>query len=372
MRISAILTAVTIAACCHAQPATEPPQIPLCMIGDSITWAGQGDWWRRHLIERVPTLAFVGTHSARFGYSHAGEGGDSTTRVLRRLPDIPDCANYHLMIGINDSSAAKSAEDVDEVAPGTAERIVEIVEGLLAKPSCERVFLASILPAHTDNPFRDAAGSRTNDLLRAQLEGGALDDERIVWVEYERPIRAMDGWEPLMRLHPTPDGYALIADLTAAAIRDEFGLSDDIEAPRVSPGCGVRVVNLWDAEAARTTQPIIAGWYTLSVDVEAIERDAPRVTLASAEEVELPLAETFELPEDCAGERVSFELWTGAERYHYTRSVLRMEVEGARVARVLLEKKRPGGEPSAWGEGSYLDVTTPPAPGELIECPGQQ
>ena len=27
---------------CHAQSCSDPPQIPLCMIGDSITWAGEG------------------------------------------------------------------------------------------------------------------------------------------------------------------------------------------------------------------------------------------------------------------------------------------------------------------------------------------
>jgi lysophospholipase L1-like esterase len=338
------------------------------MIGDSITWAGQGDWWRRHLIERVPTLAFVGTHSARFGYSHAGEGGDSTTRVLRRLEDIPDCANYHLMIGINDSSAAKSAGRVDEVAEGTADRIMQIVEELLAKPSCERVFLASILPAHTDNPFRDAAGSRTNELLRRELRGGALDGERIVWVEYERPIRAMDGWEPLMKLHPTPDGYAVIADITAAALREELGLSEEIATPEPLPGCGVRVVNLWDPATKRTTRPIIAGWYTLSLDVTALDGDAPTVTILSAEDVEEPLKREFALPDGCVGGRVSFEFFTGAERYGYTRSVLGIETDGGQIARVLLEKKRPGDVASTWGEGSYLDVTTAPAPGELLEC----
>ena len=373
----AIVTLILIAACAgsaqhDAQPASEPPQIPLCMIGDSITWAGQGDWWRRHLIAEIPTLAFIGTHSARFGYSHAGEGGDSTGRVLGRIDDIPDCANYHLMIGINDSSAAKSADQVDAVAEGTAGRIIEIVEGLLAKPSCERVFLASIMPAHTDNPFRDAAGSRTNELLRAELDGGALDNERIVWVEYEEPIRAIDGWEPLIQLHPTPDGYAIVAGITASAIRDEFGLPEEIETPEPLPGCGVRVVNLWDADAERTTQPIIAGWYTLSFDVDAIGGEAPTVTLRSDEDVEEPLNRTFELPADCIGTRVSFEVYTGAERYGYTRSHLTVEADGAEISRVLFEKKRPGGEPSVWGQGSYIDGTTPPALGELIECPEER
>ena len=74
--------------------ASAPAQIPICMIGDSITWAGNGDYWRKYMIERIPSLAFIGTHTAVLGYSHAGEGGNSTEAVLKRMKDIPDCPYY--------------------------------------------------------------------------------------------------------------------------------------------------------------------------------------------------------------------------------------------------------------------------------------
>lgn len=76
------ITEIIVGVLAHAQ-ATTPPQVPLCMIGDSITWAGDGDYWRQYLVEQMPTLAFVGTHSAVLGYSHAGEGGNSTVQVRK-------------------------------------------------------------------------------------------------------------------------------------------------------------------------------------------------------------------------------------------------------------------------------------------------
>ena len=93
-------------------PAPEPKdvagkQIELCMIGDSITWAGKGDCYRKELVKRIPELAFVGTHTAMYGYSHAGEGGNTTFKVLERLDDpdrVPASRYYHLLIGVNDSS----------------------------------------------------------------------------------------------------------------------------------------------------------------------------------------------------------------------------------------------------------------------------
>ena len=379
MRIAIVMIALSISACCHAQPAdqpepaTDPPQVPLCMIGDSITWAGEGDTWRRNLIELIPTLAFVGTHTAKFGYSHAGEGGNSTPAIIARLDDIPDCANYHLMVGINDSAGATAAEEVERVSARTAGRIIEIVQGLLTKPSCERVFLASILPGWQEaKPFRDVAGSRTNELLRVELEGGALDDERIIWVEYEHRIRPMEGWQPLMNIHPSIEGYGIIAGITAEAIREALELPEEIAPPVPAPGAGVRIDNLWDAEAGQTTVPIIAGWYTLSFDVEEVEGDAAALVLHSVEDVKKPMEQRLEIAADDAGKRVTRNFFSGYEGYQYTRSTLRMELEGARISRVLLEKTRPGGEASVYRVGSYIDATTPPAPGELIECPEEE
>lgn len=352
------------------EPPTMPPQVPLCMIGDSITWSGDGDYWRHYLLTHLPNLAFVGTHSAVLGYSHAGEGGNRTGQVLERLAAIPDCPYYHLLIGTNDNNSAKTEAEVERVAAGTAERIVQIVYGLLAKPSVQRVFLASVLPCETDNPFRDRANAAVNALLRPKL-AETFPGGKVVWVEYEQPVRATSGWGPMIRLHPTKEGYQLLAKLLADALRAELKLPAELTAPRTRPGCGVRITNLWAGEGhGRTTEPVIAGWYTLSFDLVEVAPEGGKLVLrGEGAAPNMRLEQTWQLTADQVGKRQVVQFFTGYAGYGYTTSVLTGEAAGCTVQRVLLEKRRPSGLASVYGTGSYLDTTTPPAPGELIESP---
>lgn len=359
-----------LAALAHADDAaptpTEPPQIPLCMIGDSITWAGDGDYWRKHLLDMLPRLAFVGTHSAVLGYSHAGEGGNGTARILARMDDIPDCPYYSLMIGTNDNSV-KDANLVQERSQQTAERIQQIVEALLAKPSVKLVFLSSIAPCFTDNPLRDQTNSATNVILREKMQT-VFAGKNVVWVEYEHPIRAIEGWEPLIKLHPTKDGYRILARVLADAIIDALEIEDPLTVPAPHEGGGVRVENLWDAETGQTTVPIIAGWYTLSFDLKAVTGEKATITVRSVDrDTEKHLNQVFEMKPEQAGQRVQLDFMTGYEGYQYTRSQLEIAVEGCEIDRVLLEKKRPSAKASEYGVGSYIDTSQPPALGELVE-----
>ena len=359
-----------LAALAHADDAapapTEPPQIPLCMIGDSITWSGDGDYWRKHLLDMLPRLAFVGTHSAVLGYSHAGEGGNGTARILARMDDIPDCPYYSLMIGTNDNSV-KDANLVQERSQATAERIQQIVEALLAKPSVQLVFLSSIAPCFTDNPLRDQTNSATNVILREKMQT-VFAGTNVVWVEYEHPIRAIEGWEPLIKLHPTKDGYKILARILADAIIDALDIEDPLTVPAPQEGGGVRVENLWDAETGQTTVPIIAGWYMLSFDLKAVAGEKATVTVRSVvRDTEKHLNQVFEVKPAQAGQRVQFDFMTGYEGYQYTRSQLEIAVEGCEIDRVLLEKRRPSAKASEYGVGSYIDTSQPPAPGELVE-----
>jgi len=346
-----------------AQAATEPPQVPLCMIGDSITWAQEGDWWRSYLLEQIPTLAFVGTHTAVLGYSHAGEGGNSTTAVLKRLDDIPACANYHLLIGTNDGAGNTEEEQIAR-AQACADRIVQIVQGLLAKPGTAKVFLGSILPCDTDKPTRDETNSRVNAILRPQI-GTLFPDGRVVWVEYEHPIRAIRNWGPIIKLHPTKVGYRLLATILAQALRAELGLAERLEAPKPAEGAGVRVVNLWQGDA--TIQPIIAGWYTMSFDVKAAEEGATITLTGEGTDPKKTMVQSLKLTPDQVGQRVTWNLMTGYAGYGYTTGVIRMTTERCSVERVQFEKRRPSGLASAYAEGTSLDRTSPISPGELVE-----
>ncbi|MFP3903408.1 MAG: SGNH/GDSL hydrolase family protein [Armatimonadota bacterium] len=363
-----IFALIPLVLCAHAQQSpTSPPQIPFCMIGDSITRAGVADYWREYLLEEIPTMAYVGTHSASLGYSHAGEGGDSTHRVLGRIDDIPDCPYYHLLIGTNDDNAAKEGAQVEKVAQRTSGRIIEIVNGLLQKPSMNKVFLASVLPCATDNPFRDKTNSRVNQILKEQFDE-LWPDGRVAWVEYEEPIRATEQWEPKIRLHPTREGYRLLAEILADTLREKLNLPEEIAAPEPKDGTGVGVVNLWEGDAdGHTTAPVLADFYTISFDAIGVGEDGGTVTVRSQDgDLDYPLQKSFDVPADAADSRLDFTFFTGHERRTYTRSVWEFDVEGCTIDRILIEKKRPNAVPSVYGTGTYVDYQTPPAPGELV------
>lgn len=345
---------------------TTPPQIPLCMIGDSITWWRHGDSWRQYLLDRIPALAFVGTHTAVLGYSHAGEGGNSIDQIIARMADIPDCPHYHLLIGTNNNNIAK-IEELEPRSQRAAQKIEEAVNLLLQKPSVRKVFLGSILPCDTKNPLRDQTNAATNAILRQRFAEGAFPADKVVWVEYENPVRAWPGWEPKIELHPLKEGYEFLADILAEAIRRE--LAPPAEAPVPKPGSGVRVHNLWDPAAGETRVPVIAGWYTVSCDVIRITGPDPKIVVRSATAqgqgaMNLPQAVTPP-PE---GQRVVFRFYTREEGSKaYLRDFLKIEAESCEIDRILFEKMRPGERVSVFGEGTYIDRATPPAPGELLE-----
>jgi len=340
---------------------TPTSQIALCMVGDSITWAGEGDYWRKYLLDKLPALAFVGTHSGVLGYSHAGEGGNSTRAILKRIVDIPDCPYYSLLIGTNDNNI-KDERLIPQHSVATAQRIRAIVDGLLAKPSVRKVFLGSILPCHTENPIRDKANLATNVVLRREALA-ELPRDKVVWVEYEQPIRATEDWEPMMRLHPTKDGYKLIASILADTIAQALGTQN----PSAAPGGGVPVENLWSEDLRRTERPIVAGWYTLSLRLLQVTGGAPAIILRSADlSAGTPLTKQFPIQARTADRRIAINVFTGYEGYGYTRSALTVDTRDCEVTDVLFEKRRPSGKASAYGRGAYVDATTPACPGELL------
>ncbi|MCF6175927.1 MAG: GDSL-type esterase/lipase family protein [Victivallaceae bacterium] len=336
-------------------------QLPLCMIGDSITWSGKGDYWRKELLKRMPNVAFIGTHTAVLGYSHAGEGGDSTGRVLNRIKALPDCPYYSLLIGTN-NNGVKTKELVKPKAKETAQNIIRIVNALLKKNGVKKVFLSSILPCSTKNPLRDECNSATNKILRAQFST-AFPAGNVVWVEYEKPLRKIDGWEKKIRLHPSKAGYALIADIMAKTICSSLDVKPNqlLTKPANS---GVRVVNLMKDDLT-TGAPVIAGWYTLSFKVTAITGDYPEVILQSTDSGKR-FSFKLVIPVK-TGKRISKNFFTKYERYGYSRVAMKLQAVNCKISAVLLEKSRPSMKPSVYGKGAYIDTVSPTAPGELLE-----
>ena len=69
------------------------------------------------------------------------------------------------------------------------------------------------------------------------------------------------------------------------------------------------------------------------------------------------------------GQRLTWNFFTEYAGYGYATALLKLRAEGCTVDRILLEKRRPSGQASVYGTGSYLDTTSPIAPGELVERP---
>lgn len=336
--------------------ASNPQQIQLCMVGDSITWAEYGDYWRKYMLEHLPRLAFVGNHTGLLGYSHEGEGGNNTTMVLERISRIPACHYYHLHIGTNDNSLSGdewTGERLEKHIAEVAARIFRIVELLLLKPAAQKVFLGTIMPCHTDNPRRDAVNSCVNAILRIAFRT-KFPEGRVVLIDYENAIRPDPGWEPLMRLHPTRQGYKMVAAITVEAIIEALGINDPQTVPVPRPGSGVKLINLWDQQNGRTRDKIIAGWYTFSFDAEQCSPVPPRIRLCGdSTQVKFHFDQNFYplLYHD----RWYFNFFTGYEGYEYNMNILQAESSGGPLQRILLEKNRPAARPSVFGEGTYAD-----------------
>ncbi len=332
-------------------------QIPLCMIGDSITWAEYGDHWRKELLKHISNLAFIGSHSACFGYSHAGEGGNNTSQVLARMNEIPDCPNYNLLIGTNNNNVQKQ-EKVIPQAQATAKAIIEIVYELLAKANTEKVFLSSLMPCCTDNPFRDICNHETNKILRGKFME-VFPADKVIWVEYEKPVRKIANWEKIILLHPTPEGYAEIAKITAKAIVEKL----NSEPLKKADNTGVRVVNLMGDDNI-TKCSIIPGWYTLSFNIDG---ENPEIRLQGKDQT---LETPFNMPltAKAGKKRICKRFFTEAAGYGYTPDYLVLETKNCTVSEVLLEKMRPSRQASVYENAeSYIDTVSPFSEGELLE-----
>lgn len=260
----------------------------------------------------------------------------------------------------NDSECQQRAEQ-------TAERIQQIISGLLNKNGVKKIFLCSILPCSTSNLLRDKTNSLTNIILRDKMEI-VFPKDKVVWVEFENPIRKIEDWESKMRLHPTIEGYKIIAEIHAEKIVEELKITDPLREIVLSPDGGVKINNLWDKKGEKTFGPIIAGWYTLSFKINKIKGENPKIKVVSCDPASKDsFNKIFEISSSSEGQRTSVNFFTGYEGYGYTRSDLKLEPVDCEIAEVLFEKSRPSQQASIYGEGVYLDNKSKALPGELIE-----
>ena len=354
-------------------PVLAGKQLELCMIGDSVTWAGEGDYFRYCLLKEIPELAFIGTHSAALGYSHAGEGGNTTTSVLKRIWNtvrIPDAPYYHLLIGINDCASARKEEQIASVSAGIYSNMKRIIKELLARPGTRKVFLATSLPGpfqagkEKEQTLRDKTGSTVNSMIRAG-SGSDFPSDKVILIDYETPLRKeKEKWHLKMNgAHPTRIGYRRLAAIAAPILRREM------KASPVEHGkqhFGVRIINLWKDENA-LSEPLIPGWYVLSFDIAQTD-GILKILLKSAGTFPQRYRLSKEITcREAAGIRVQYTFMTGYEGYSYLIAPAMLEVTGGKISRIQLEKMRPSGKASIYGKGTFIDTESPVCLGEKLQ-----
>ena len=336
-------------------------QIDFCMIGDSITWWGEGDAFRLELLKHIPELAFVGTHSAKYGFSHAGEGGNTTKSVLARLNDekrVPRARYYHLLIGINDCGSVRAENQISSRARQVADNIKKILDDLSSRTYTEKVFLGTILPCSPDTKttvegvkryaLRDAAGSAVNKLLRKEI---AKYGDKVVLIEYENVLRQLPECKKIIRLHPTQAGYKKIAEIAAPVIK-KHTIPKSVNAAKK----GVSITNLWNSSTS-SSLALIPGWYTLSFVIENCSTDKTVVTIKNINAAKNNIRRTLQIRK---GKRVWLNVYTAIY------APLAFEAKNIAVKDVMLEKMRPSKQPSRYGTGSFVDTVSAVHPGEVI------
>ena len=345
-------------------------QIELCMIGDSITWWNMGDCFRVEALKALPNLAFIGTHTGRYGYSHAGEGGDNVRWGLKkRINDkirVPDARYYHLLMGVNDSAITRKDEDIAKNARLIADALKERVSVLLDRPTAEKVFLGTIFPCvHDHHPkesdemkeryrLRDLTASKVNEYLRAEVPAEFKD--KVVLVEYEKVLRPREDWKKIIRLHPTPAGYAVVGPILAEYVK-KYAVPENKPLKKF----GVEVTNLWDQEK-NTMKPILQGWYLMSFDVKEVVNGKISFKIQMVSEPQKgskPYEKHVSIPAK-AGDRVTVE-FEGRNAL-----VVQLEVQDlqGKMDRILVEKMRPSKKASIYGTGTYVDAESPMSLGE--------
>ena len=340
------------------------------MIGDSVTWAQAGDYFRDEMLKLMPELSFVGTHTGALGYSHAGEGGDNTRRVLSRIADpvrIPDAPYYHLLIGVNDAGGAKIDAKSDSIANATVERISKIVAELLKKKGVRKVFLGSILPSpfgpNGESTVRERTASLINTKLRAQFKQ-LFPAGKVVWIEYEKPLRAnLEVWkkrENLRGAHPTAKGYKMVAALAVPVLKKEMAPEKKSAA---KGAIGVEVVNLWD-DQKQCSFPLLPGWYTLSMELDQCS-EAAFTLYSTSPKVKACFKKEFSL-KGKPGSRVEMNFMTGYQGYGYDRAPFKIDFKNGKAKKIQIEKTRPLKRASVYGTGSFIDTVSPAAAGEIL------
>jgi len=167
-------------------------------IGDSITWAHDGEKLRCMLDEQNIGYDFSGYYLDKYGYRHDGHGGDTTIDVLNRVGTIPKADIYSILLGVNDNRFKSPIK--------TYVNLMKIASKLYEKNKKAIIYISTLLPITKEsNKFND----EVNSLLR-----NGLNCQNCKLIDLGYYFESQPNWEKLLvdGVHPNLDGYKVIVE----------------------------------------------------------------------------------------------------------------------------------------------------------------
>ncbi|MBB1019157.1 G-D-S-L family lipolytic protein [Dietzia sp. DQ11-71] len=202
---------------------SEPRDLPVCIIGDSLV-AGYGDdtgrGWTAHLIEAGPA-AGVHIHAAV-----AGIGGDTSEMILARWDEVdrrraafPTTAVI-AEFGVNDVMEHEGALRVDEA--GT----VAALRGMIDRAPEGRFLVVGPPPVVWDE-VNERIAARAETMAQVCDEAGVpfvpTFDVLLAGGQWMREVAAGDG------AHPGPGGYEQFGQVISGPVLEWLRLLPDVE-----------------------------------------------------------------------------------------------------------------------------------------------
>ncbi|OQN97064.1 hypothetical protein B0A48_16868 [Cryoendolithus antarcticus] len=201
-------------------------------LGDSITlgWKDpSGNGYRKPLYDLLTTAhthtTFLGSYvSGNFSQPHhEGHGGATSTVIAQAATEMHDSVDPNLVLlhaGVNDAALAAYAHEPEPIAGiGEVEKLIDLVTEFWPRAA---VLVARIIPV---DPAEFAEGLETqrnvdaiNERISYVVAQRAYFGRRIALVDMSHgPITAADLVD---FAHPSPEGYAKMADLWFTGIQD--------------------------------------------------------------------------------------------------------------------------------------------------------
>jgi len=223
-----------LATCAFAVTVTRPPQLPVTRfmaIGDSITW-GQDSAPAGFLAYPIPAPSYsypsqilltLGARYANQTFIVANEGwpGEMIDTGLGRLPSALTTNTPEVVLllhGANDLLNSPSSATTVYIAG----KLRDMVRASKARVAANRVLLATFPPQFVGTPPHRGAGAPFVPELNQRIaavalsEGATLVDLYAAFPAGGKPYIGVDG------LHPTQQGFALMAQTFAKVIQDTF------------------------------------------------------------------------------------------------------------------------------------------------------